>query len=469
MNNTNLFYPNKNYLFSKIKIEVLSIFSLSTCIIYFTCITATPLFFRSNHQNDIVKTYNFGFSVTKKISLANPKQARAKIFNIDIDKQISTVTYLKNNAIFIRQIDDDNAIQSYISSENGTILKLFGDNENLNYNYDAYGTVIMGASSPENNIANPIMYNGQRFDDNTGLQYLRARFYEPGIERFISEDSSILFNRFNYANANPVMNQDPSGKISITNLVCGIFNIVVAGVLLLREKDFTGAALNFAFGVVNTVCGGVDNSTARKISAVQTGIIPFLIIPIYGAELAGGKGRRHDFFAKEKMTAYLSILETATGSYDTFQLIKNGGPSDQNPDDDPATYFAQASAMIGFALETYLTSTLFSWRSKINKKFADLLGIKIETEMGKNIIGEKNAQIEGASVTAQIEKRNFHEASSALENTLSEDSVSANNPQQETEASTQGPNLNNKTFIFTNVLRNFRNSEKYSLDNPYYQ
>jgi len=57
-------------------------------------------------------------------------------------------------------------------------------------------------------------YTGGWFDDGTGLVYLRARWYEPGVGRFTSKDLFPVMNRWLYADANPVNRVDPSGYFS---------------------------------------------------------------------------------------------------------------------------------------------------------------------------------------------------------------------------------------------------------------
>jgi hypothetical protein len=47
-----------------------------------------------------------------------------------------------------------------------------------------------------------------------GLTYLRARWYAPGVGRFISKDLFPVMNRWLYADANPVNRVDPSGYFS---------------------------------------------------------------------------------------------------------------------------------------------------------------------------------------------------------------------------------------------------------------
>jgi len=61
-------------------------------------------------------------------------------------------------------------------------------------------------------------YNGEDYDYNTGLQYLRARYYSTGTGNFISQDTylgnllnPLSQNRYTYCGNNPVMYDDPSG------------------------------------------------------------------------------------------------------------------------------------------------------------------------------------------------------------------------------------------------------------------
>ena len=52
-----------------------------------------------------------------------------------------------------------------------------------NYTYDPYGTTTATGETS----SNPFQYTG-RENDNTGLYYYRARYYDPGMGRFISSD-----------------------------------------------------------------------------------------------------------------------------------------------------------------------------------------------------------------------------------------------------------------------------------------
>ncbi|WP_057247445.1 MULTISPECIES: RHS repeat-associated core domain-containing protein [unclassified Ensifer] len=60
-------------------------------------------------------------------------------------------------------------------------------------------------------------YIGERFDPETGLQYLNARYYDPTFGRFISPDdwdptkAGVGTNRYVYAGNDPINNSDPNG------------------------------------------------------------------------------------------------------------------------------------------------------------------------------------------------------------------------------------------------------------------
>jgi RHS repeat-associated protein len=60
-------------------------------------------------------------------------------------------------------------------------------------------------------------YIGERHDDETGLMYLNARYYDPIVGRFIQPDPldpalpGVGVNRYAYALNNPIMMLDPSG------------------------------------------------------------------------------------------------------------------------------------------------------------------------------------------------------------------------------------------------------------------
>ncbi|QOR35930.1 RHS repeat-associated core domain-containing protein [Clostridium sp. 'deep sea'] len=75
-------------------------------------------------------------------------------------------------------------------------------------------------------INTPYRYNSYRYDEETGNYYLNARYYNPSIGRFISEDSCrgktefvMSLNLYTYCINNPVKYIDPSGNVPILPLL----------------------------------------------------------------------------------------------------------------------------------------------------------------------------------------------------------------------------------------------------------
>jgi RHS repeat-associated protein len=103
------------------------------------------------------------------------------------------------------------------------------------YDYDPFGNQLGTISSTDNN---PYRYCGEYYDTESGYTYLRARYYDPKIGRFINEDP--IFdgdNWYRYANNNPIMYIDPSGLIAV-RIVGAFVGGVIAGTIELIAQSF---------------------------------------------------------------------------------------------------------------------------------------------------------------------------------------------------------------------------------------
>lgn len=95
------------------------------------------------------------------------------------------------------------------------------------FDYASYGSQALGSPPDEPG------YTGHVNDPDTGLVYMQARYYDPAVGRFLSTDpvtpaagNLFDFNRYDYANNNPVNNADPNGKSTVYACPGGIVIVV---------------------------------------------------------------------------------------------------------------------------------------------------------------------------------------------------------------------------------------------------
>jgi RHS repeat-associated protein len=89
------------------------------------------------------------------------------------------------------------------------------------YAYDEFGTVL----NSQEGVTNPFKYVGQFgvMDEGNGLHYMRARYYDRDVGRFISKDPIGYWggmNLYGYVGNNPVNWIDPEGTGPILFRIC---------------------------------------------------------------------------------------------------------------------------------------------------------------------------------------------------------------------------------------------------------
>jgi RHS repeat-associated protein len=94
------------------------------------------------------------------------------------------------------------------------------------YKYDPYGYEVASSGS----LTQPLRWKGREYDAETGLIYMRARYYDPTVGRFISEDPIGLaggINPYTFADGESVNNSDPTGKwcFSFSREIFGLWHI----------------------------------------------------------------------------------------------------------------------------------------------------------------------------------------------------------------------------------------------------
>jgi len=119
------------------------------------------------------------------------------------------------------------------------------------YLYDAYGREVASSGTTEN----VYRYTGERFDPNVGLYYLRARYYDQNVGRFITTDPQVgdpqsptSLHKYLYANNNPVNFTDPTGRFSLISISISIsINTNIRSVYTQNLVKFFLKALKIAY------------------------------------------------------------------------------------------------------------------------------------------------------------------------------------------------------------------------------
>jgi RHS repeat-associated protein len=140
------------------------------------------------------------------------------------------------------------------------------------YDYEPYG-----AQNPGNlTDGTSQLWQGQRSDDDSGLTYMNARFYDPELGQFTAPDSLVpdlyqpqTLNRYAIDNDDPINRVDPSGHMSMR-------------VELKKEQEYQG--LRFGTMYLRALLGGCV--AAGGFENGHSGITcPSIVVPdltVYG-------------------------------------------------------------------------------------------------------------------------------------------------------------------------------------------
>ncbi|MFO3790191.1 DNRLRE domain-containing protein [Bacillus mojavensis] len=157
-----------------------------------------------------------------------------------VNGKVTNYFYDGDSLNVLYETDADNKVtKSYTYGDSGQLLSYTENGKKYFYHYNAHGDVIAISDSTGKTVAkyqydawgnptkteasdevkdNRYRYAGYQYDEETGLYYLMARYYEPRNGVFLSLDpdpgsdgDSLDQNGYTYGNNNPVMNVDPDG------------------------------------------------------------------------------------------------------------------------------------------------------------------------------------------------------------------------------------------------------------------
>jgi len=198
------------------------------------------------------------------------------------------------------------------------------------YEYSTFGQT----SYQNNTSAFPVSnrYTGQVFDDETGLYYYNARYYDPQLGRFIQPDTIVPgasnpqnLNRYSYVNNNPLNSTDPNGH----GFLSGLFKVLTTPFIntVLHPFSFSTitspACLSAIFGADDYINAQLFGQTAATDIAIGRSaamgvaeIVIGVIMICTGAGVVAGS-----FMIMAGELSLASLGESMAGNEDVAQYL----------------------------------------------------------------------------------------------------------------------------------------------------
>ena len=185
---------------------------------------------------DITSTYLYDDAGNRLESTHNGQTTR---YTLDVNRGLVSVLS-ENDASnseeawyvyglgLISRITDNGDVNTYHYNQVGSTVALTNDAGGVTdaYSYDAFGKTLNQLGSNDQ----PYQYVGQYgvTEEGNGLLFMRARYYNECLERFVSTDPIWDTNLFYYSRNNPVGVIDPGGEYYDTVADIGLYTLSTA-------------------------------------------------------------------------------------------------------------------------------------------------------------------------------------------------------------------------------------------------
>ena len=246
-----------------------------------------------------------GYTLTEYINDINRENTEVLAEYGSDEKVRQAYTYGESGIGERVSVDKSEESSYYLYDGRNSVTGILTETANLtnSYQYDSYGNLTSGTADGVNYYG----YNGESTNVKTGLQYLRARYYNAENGTFTTEDSDLgttenplTRNRYDYTTNNPLNYSDPTGH-SLWSRIKSTAKKAAKAVKSVGKK-----IVNTAKKVVKTVV-----NTAKK--AAKT-----IVNTVKGVAKTAKNAAKH---AKQ---TYQSVKNRVTSS-STYQKITSRG------------------------------------------------------------------------------------------------------------------------------------------------
>jgi RHS repeat-associated protein len=202
-------------------------------------------------------------------------------FYYDSQGNVTSMSFEGTKYFFIKNIQGD--VEKIVTHQG---------NVAVTYKYDAWGKLISKTDNTVYGIGelNPFRYRGYIYDDETGLYYLKSRYYDPITGRFLNADDTDFIavsekalgtNIFSYCENNPISYKDSDGQGAVIGAIFGALITAVTFYLEyklgLRSWSWGWFVFEVALGAALGAIGGYISGWAKCVRVMKHVKIPRLL------------------------------------------------------------------------------------------------------------------------------------------------------------------------------------------------
>lgn len=233
----------------------------------------------------------------------------------------------------VSQNDATNGTLTFLYDGHGSTRALLNSGAAVvqRYAYQAFGIQLAAATlTSASSALTSLLYSGEQTDRSLGLQYLRARYYDPSVGRFTSFDSfeassgdPLSLHKYLYAAGGPVLGVDPSGHEC---LVDTLTSFAINSIIAIATTPFVKPALDL---IARALLPGDVLTKLETYLPSATMIGGFMNLNVAaqwgGIALGGGRGAGVEILGSPNAVAWYTYTQWQLfgGKADPTSLFRN--------------------------------------------------------------------------------------------------------------------------------------------------
>lgn len=236
------------------------------------------LTFTNSNESDIYKYNPFGHRVEVRRNGTTTKYIRDVLSDnilVELDVSGNPIYYFiySSGGMLLARYDVVEDMLSYFHGDiRGSVIAITNENKEIthHYSYKDFGQLdIIREPQRNDNRFRYVGIYGVEYE-NQDLYYMRARYYQPSVGRFLTQDPVWSQNLYPYSGNNPISNIDRNGKWLET--VGDVASLASSGITLYHDPSIKNAAL-FYWDFMATFVPFLPGSYVSKVGQVTADIV----------------------------------------------------------------------------------------------------------------------------------------------------------------------------------------------------